>query len=105
MCVEPTFLQRFGGCTRDIASDQQQQESRSVARWRDHSGELVVRVGVALAAAMIDRALRGDPAAAALGDDVVNAVRDQPEAEYQGHDDDDLVGMGVDPVSHPGEEL
>jgi len=32
-----------------------------------------------------------------LGDDVVNAVPDQPEAEDQGHEDDDLVGMGIDP--------
>jgi len=40
-----------------------------------------------------------------LGDDVVNAVRDQPEAQEEGHDDDDLVGMGIDPVPQPGEEL
>jgi hypothetical protein len=28
----------------------------------------------------------------------------QPEAEYQGHDDDDLAGTGVDPVPQRGEE-
>jgi hypothetical protein len=39
------------------------------------------------------------------GDEVVNAVPDQPEAQDQGHDDDDLVGMGIDPVPQPGEEL
>ena len=32
-----------------------------------------------------------------LGDDVVDAGRHQPEAEYQGDDDNDLVGMGSDP--------
>lgn len=54
------------------------------------------------------RAVAGPPERAGshpahqLGDDVVNAGRDQPEAEYQGHDDDDLVGMGVDPVPRPG---
>jgi hypothetical protein len=40
-----------------------------------------------------------------LGDDVVNAGPDQPEAQDQGHDDDDLVGVGVDPVPSPGQEL
>jgi hypothetical protein len=39
-----------------------------------------------------------------LGDDVVNAVPDQPAAEDQGHEDDDLVGMGIDPVPQPSEE-
>jgi hypothetical protein len=60
---------------------------------------------VALAAAMNGRAFHADPAAPALGDDVVDAGPDQPEAEYQGHDDDHLVGMGIDPAPQPGEEL
>src|SRR5437764_13113022 len=45
-----------------------------------------------------------EPARRQLGDDVVNAVPDQPEAQDQGHDDDDLVGMGIDPVPQPGQE-
>jgi hypothetical protein len=60
---------------------------------------------VALAAATNGRAFHADPAAPALGDDVVDAGPDQPEAEYQGHDDDHLVGMGIDPAPQPGEEL
>jgi hypothetical protein len=39
-----------------------------------------------------------EPPGPQLGDDVVNAVPDQPETEYQGHDDDDLIGMGIDPL-------
>src|SRR5450755_4157186 len=49
--------------------------------------------------------LAGPAMTMALSDEVVNAVPDQPEAEYQGHDDDDLVGMGIDPVPQPGEEF
>ena len=36
------------------------------------------------------------------GDNQVDAFSDQPEAEHEGHDDDDLVRVGVDPCPRPG---